>query len=777
MTAVKWIFFFLISLTAFIYILGLKPAEDAGSLLPDDSRAHMELLEETGLTGKIFISLQYRENDSANKSERWSALKESTRNIGRFLEESPLLRTVHYQVDQQDILRLPERLRPHLPVLLDPKDLREIEKRISSPRLREIIREDFQKLNSPSGLALKEKIVRDPLDFSDLVLSGMERLRGRMKINLREGYFTSDDKKSTLIWGESSRPLTNTEQAAQVRELIDEAVQQGGQSGIKARISGPLPHTLANSRAIRADLKMLLPLATLALLAFLLWSTGTLRVFPVLTVPFLAAPVAISVLSLFHDRVSVMALGFGIVLLGLSVDFAVHIFLQHTNSEKDNLQALKKPLLLAWTTSVSCFAVLLLSSVPAHRQMALLAIIGISWALVLAWQLIPTISGSVLPQRGRSLSLIRPRGKVIVLSAWILLVLSGLLVWPQLHYNGDLRTFDASDPEVEENENFFRERWGSGEEMIFAAASASSLKKALDINDRLYQDLLARGVREFRSVAPLLPGPARQKRNRENWRNFWEDRSQSFRERLTRVSVDTGFAPGAFQPFLESLTDRAPLLQPESLLDQGLSPLFSPLIRPPGQDKDNKWLVLTLIPENSQTNSLVNSIRGEIDGLTILSPQSWRQEVEDQLRREIRQLSLLTVLIIVCLTTVLFRSFRTIAAVLAPMASALATMALFAFFSAGGINLMHILMAIMVMGLSVDYGIFAVCNHTDRISPAIPRAIAICAVSSLIGFGVLALARHPALYSLGITVLAGIGLALPTALWVSPAILEAGKKR
>jgi len=50
--------------------------------------------------------------------------------------------------------------------------------------------------------------------------------------------------------------------------------------------------------------------------------------------------------------------------------------------------------------------------------------------------------------------------------------------------------------------------------------------------------------------------------------------------------------------------------------------------------------------------------------------------------------------------------------------------------------------------------------------------VSMCAVSTLSGFGVLTLAEHPALHTLGATVLVGIGAAWPTALWVTPAILK-----
>ncbi|EKD37200.1 MAG: hypothetical protein ACD_75C01220G0001 [uncultured bacterium] len=90
--------------------------------------------------------------------------------------------------------------------------------------------------------------------------------------------------------------------------------------------------------------------------------------------------------------------------------------------------------------------------------------------------------------------------------------------------------------------------------------------------------------------------------------------------------------------------------------------------------------------------------------------------------------------------------------------------------------MMHLIMGVMVIGLSVDYGIFIVCAKLSGSESAPVRGVSLCAASTLIGFGVLAFAHHPALHALGVTVLVGIGMSCPTALFVSPALLVFGKK-
>jgi len=75
----------------------------------------------------------------------------------------------------------------------------------------------------------------------------------------------------------------------------------------------------------------------------------------------------------------------------------------------------------------------------------------------------------------------------------------------------------------------------------------------------------------------------------------------------------------------------------------------------------------------------------------------------------------------------------------------------------------------------VDYGIFMVCKVSEGFDHATDRAVLVSGLTTLAGFGALALASHPAMHSIGVTVLLGIGSALPAALLVVPAL--AGSRR
>jgi predicted exporter len=85
-------------------------------------------------------------------------------------------------------------------------------------------------------------------------------------------------------------------------------------------------------------------------------------------------------------------------------------------------------------------------------------------------------------------------------------------------------------------------------------------------------------------------------------------------------------------------------------------------------------------------------------------------------------------------------------------------------------NIFNIAATILIIGLCVDYGIFMVCRLTEGSDYTTNRAVLVSGLTTLAGLGALALARHPSMHSIGITVLLGIGTGIPAALLVIPAL-------
>jgi predicted RND superfamily exporter protein len=133
-----------------------------------------------------------------------------------------------------------------------------------------------------------------------------------------------------------------------------------------------------------------------------------------------------------------------------------------------------------------------------------------------------------------------------------------------------------------------------------------------------------------------------------------------------------------------------------------------------------------------------------------------------------------------------FRSAKLAGLALLPIAISLLCVA--AFVSLGGVrlNILHTVMVPLLLGINLDYGIFAVhAWHTSRDQrelsghfPAAFAALIICGGSTTIGFGSLIITSVPAVESLGWLINVGVGTCvLGTMLVLWPGMMLAAQRQ
>ncbi len=784
----RWAFVLGIVILGLLACLQLKIKNDAVDLLPGDSvRGDIRQLQRMGLVDRLFITLSLSD-EIADEALAKKNLQQSAAKLGERLTKSGHFSYVLAHLPAGYEFALFARLHASLPMLLDDKDLQKIAGKTSPEGMRTGLEKSFALLNSPTGIALKKQVQIDPLGLVTLGLDKLNYLRSEHSMRIDDGYFMSRDGRSCLLVAESRDSLTNSQTALTVQAFLDAAYPETLAPGVQARVIGSLPHTLANSQSIQNDLRQLLPAATILLFLLLAITLRDIRALVVFSVPYLAAPPAIAVARLVYGDLSSMALGFGIVLLGIAIDFPIHLYLTLTRgrgSRQELLKELGRPLVFAALTTMAGFIILLFSQVAAHRQMGLMAFVGVGIALVFSWLLVPTIIKKQSPEQPRSgRKWLLPRLVSLqpgwILALWLLVLLPGILVWPQLRYNGDLRALDAPDQQVLDDERHFTATWGQRGEQAFIIAEGTSLAEVLDGNARVASFLQDKKIKNYQTFAPLLPGPGTQDANRQGWKSFWSGLRPNFDKQFIGEAVSLGFTEQAFAPFFKWLDTEPEALAPDTFLGGPLQPLFASMLKTPsspgGYKGDDKYLAMTTVAIDSAVlEELLQFAAGEPQ-VMVLAALKWRAEVERLLSHDIFSLSLAAGLAIIILLAIQFGNMRSVAAALAPVLSALAAMSLFCFLTGAQLTMMHLIMGIMVIGLAVDYGIFVVCEKLGDRGEASVKAVSICAMSTIIGFGVLAFAGHPALHALGVTVLVGIGVSWPVAVLVSPAFLALGRK-
>jgi predicted RND superfamily exporter protein len=142
--------------------------------------------------------------------------------------------------------------------------------------------------------------------------------------------------------------------------------------------------------------------------------------------------------------------------------------------------------------------------------------------------------------------------------------------------------------------------------------------------------------------------------------------------------------------------------------------------------------------------------------LKIVSRLAFSKQLSSAFAHEIILVTELAGVFIILVTVLWIRRPLMIAlALLPPIAGVIWGCAAMVFIGRS-LDVSNLIAGIMVLGLCIDYGICMVFAYRDGIQSHVFKAVTLSAVTTVLGAGVLLLAKHPALFSIGVTLVAGV---------------------
>jgi predicted exporter len=337
----------------------------------------------------------------------------------------------------------------------------------------------------------------------------------------------------------------------------------------------------------------------------------------------------------------------------------------------------------------------------------------------------------------------------------------------QVRIDGSMSSLNHVTPELQAAEDEIRGRWGDLRSRAIVFARGATFEAALERNEAVYRRLAGSlAPTDLLSLAPAFPAPETREARRREWLDFWSSADgRRLLDALRTEGARLGFSPDAFAPFVAATAQPGPAPDPEALRTAGLGALVDALLLPDAGGVS----LLTLAPDDGRAAAALAGAGG-LPGVTIVSPRSFGVSISAALHREFRRYLFVASLVILAVVGLAFRGARERLLALVPVFTGMIFM--FGVMGALGmkINLFNIIATVLIVGLCVDYGIFMVSHGDGEENPATARAVLVSGLTTIAGFGVLSLAKHPALQSLGLTVLLGFGAAVPAALLVIPAL-------
>ena len=627
------------------------------------------------------------------------------------------------------------------------------------------------------GSPLVERIMpRDPT----LRTFEVARLwRGDGGPRTQNGVWVGRDGDRAVLLARSRRAAFDAGGQADVLTAIDAAVAavEAEHGSVEAVRSGPSVIAVESRDTAQAESRRLLLWSLPAVALILLAAFRRASVLVASAVPLLAGFVAgAGAVAAVFGEILAPTLGFGAILIGVGVDYPLHLFAHRRPDEAATASARRiwPALSLGAATTAIGFLPLVLSSFPGVAQLGVFTLAGLLTAAAVTRWLLPWLVAPVrLPPADAlwdrlvplhaALGRLRVPALLLAAAAGGWLAVQGTGVW-----QNDLRGLSPIPDARKQVDQGLRADLAATNPRYLIAVDAPDTETLLRRQEAL-QPTLDRlretgAVEKVDQLARYLPSAERQRARLDALPD-----ARTLRQRLETVLAGRPFSPATFEAFVTQVADAkaAGPLSPGDIAAPVLRTRLETLrVQTSGGGVRGFGFIEGLRDETRLREALVGV---EVPGARLLDIKAETEGLMQGYRDEtLRWIALGAVLGLGALTVGLRRP-RPVGQVGASVLVSVALSAALLVALGTPLTLFHLLGLMVVAGLGLDYAIFlrqAVRAgwHDPAAGRDGRRSVLVCALTSLSVFAVLSTAAIPMLGQLGATVTLGAAVSLVCAL-------------
>ncbi|MHB8872488.1 MAG: MMPL family transporter [Myxococcaceae bacterium] len=702
------------------------------------------------------------------------------------LRESGRFTTLYSGPRDDELTQLAGVVLPRRLMLLDDPRA-ELEARLEPERLRASLSALKGQLSSMQALALKRQLLADPLGLNPDLLASLGRQAGNVR--LERGHLLSADGKHLLLVAiPKARALDVGASQALMEELAQLATGLKERTGGRAvlRWAGGPRFAAESATAIRGDISFNFFFSTLITLVVFVLRFRGLRLLLLSFVPLVFGVLgAAAVMALWKGRMHGLTFGFGSALVGIAMDYPLHLINHAASAPGDRAEAYARTtrtvlrgLFLGFVTTAMGFAALTLSGFPGLRELALFSGVGLVLAFAANLVLVPPLCAALGPQRPSPTRAAFGVLRWALPGRWAWAVSAGLLLLGgvyclRVRFDGDLRNLDSMNPRTLAEHAELLALFGQPSDSSLVVATGASLEEALQKNDQVAQALerlKARGVVQgAASLSGLLPSAATQRSRAERLKGLDLEQAKG---RLAVAAAEAGFSETAFDGFWAEVASvsagEVTALEGRHLEGSTMGLFISRAAR--CGDLGCK-VATSLERAPSSSPELVQA--GLPPGVQWVDSGALAAQTLAQIPRQLALLCAIGVLGNLLFLAWIYRSFKY--AVLACLPCAVALVLTVGLMSAlqMPLNLVSAGGLVLVFGCGVDYGIFSLEGLTESEPSGVEQlGVLLAAFTTLAGFGTLALAQNGAMRTLGIATGLGTAISAAVALVLLPGLAK-----
>ena len=759
--------------------------EDITKLIPSNDENSMvhKVLKNVNFTDKIIVNISRSPNGSVEDLTQYASqfIDSISKNSGAYIKQ------IQGKVDDGDILNTVNFIYKNLPLFLDDGDYSTIKNKIQKDSIDAMTLKNYKTLISPSGIVAKDIILKDPLGISFIALKKLQELSFGEGFTLQNGFLISKNKEHILLFITPVLEASETAENALFTENLyhtNSELNSVFSGKVKSEYFGGTLIAVANAKQIKRDIGITISIALTILLFIFIIFYKKLTIPIILFVPTVfGGLLAIALLYVLRGKISAISLGIGSVLLGVTLDYSLHILthIRSNNHIKSLYKEITKPILMSGLTTALAFLCLLFLNSQALQDLGIFAAISVLGASCFALLFIPQvykdspkkIKKNTVIDNIASYNLHKNKWAISILT---ILFIGSLFTYNTVIFNKDLAKLNYLPKDLKESQMRLDKLINSASKSIYLAAYGNSEQDALHINDRILlklQQLKAENqIINFSSVGTFVHSNIKQREQIAKWNSFWDDNAiENTKNNIIESGHALGFKPSTFSTFY-------------TLLNTTFTPLKSndfQAIKTFTVDdyittKDSFTTITTLVKVHDKT-PVTDAFKNQSQ-ILVIDRQQMNETFLGNLKNDFNSLIGYSLIVVLIILLLFYKSFSlTIVTSIPICLTWLLTIGVMGFFNLE-FNIFNIIISTFIFGLGIDYSIFITNGllHEYRTGEKAlsthKTSILLSVITTILGVGVLIFAKHPALYSISTVCMIGILSAVFIAFTIQPLLFR-----
>lgn len=775
-----WGIFITVTAALLLSVLRLNYKEDISDFLPldADNQTALQVYQDISGANRIFAIVSARGASEADPDSLTAGVEAFVQNV-EAADTSAFISAITKTVDMERMVSVMDEVYENIPYFLSDADYVRIDSLLSQPGyVGRQVEEDKQILMFPASGVTGQNISRDPLSLFTPVLGRLSQGGMPIQFETYDGYILSPDSQKAIVILESAFGAHESEHNADLVAMLNDAVRQTSLSnpGVDIHITGGPVIAVSNAAQIKNDSILAVCIAGVLILFLLIYVFRNVwNILLILVSVGWGWLFAMGCMAIFYDSVSIIVIGIASVILGIAVNYPLHLIdhLKDSLHPKAALKEIISPLIVGNVTTVGAFLCLVPLNAPALHDLGLFSSLLLVGTIIFVLLFLPHAVRTAKRHTPRDPRLITRLAGISVDSnryvVWTILLLTCVFGYFSLRteFDSDMRNINFMTADQKADMEYFQSLLGNEKntESLYVVSNGRDWDEAQSQNEIInlsIDSLEADGLcRRHNAVSSFLSSRKLQAEKINRWNALVSKYKPLLTDSLAQAAVASGFSPTAFAQFDDIIsTEYSPkeFSEFKGIVTTVFAGNVSEDIR-----NGRHSLVQTIEVPVDKADAVKNRMASnhEFEGL-FFDVRSMNGAIADTLSNDFNYIGFACGCIVFLFLWLSFGSIEL--AIVSFMPMAVSWIWILGIMGMLGLkfNIVNVILATFIFGQGDDYTIFMTEGLTyefayrKKLLASYKNSIIVSALIMFIGIGTLIFARHPALRSLGEVTVVGM---------------------